>query len=264
MLLASLYAYAIYADLWSQTVVVMVLTACLAQALWQKARDALPFLLDPAAAPPSRVSTADGMMAAMLFFVLQAVAVLILVHGAEMAPGQAIVLGFAIAGALVYVLTRYTYWRTKTIGVPNVLPENAARALGWGAGLGIAAAAVGLAYLFVLRTTPWWPGQAPANAGVHIQAYWLLLLTVVLAPLCEEFIFRGLVFGGLRRSLGLPLSMVMSAALFAIVHPPMSMLPVFGLGLFTAFAYERGKGLLAPMLVHAIYNAAVVGYQLSL
>jgi membrane protease YdiL (CAAX protease family) len=44
----------------------------------------------------------------------------------------------------------------------------------------------------------------------------------------------------------------------------MSMLPVFGLGLFTAYAYERGKGLLAPMLVHAIYNAVVVGYQLSL
>jgi membrane protease YdiL (CAAX protease family) len=121
---------------------------------------------------------------------------------------------------------------------------------------------VGLAYLLVLRTTPWWPGQAQANAGVHIQTYWLLLLTVLLAPLCEEFIFRGLVFGGLRRSVGLPLSMVMSAGLFAIVHPPMSMLPVFGLGLLTAYAYQRGKGLLAPMLVHAIYNAAVVGYSI--
>jgi membrane protease YdiL (CAAX protease family) len=264
MLLAGLYGYAIYAELWWQTVSVMVLTVCLAQALWQKARDALPFLLDPAAAPPSRVSTADGMMAAMLFFVLQAVAGLILVRGAETAPGQAIVFGFAIAGALVYVLTRYTYWRTKTVGVPNVLPEHAGRAFGWGLGLGLAAAAVGLAYLLVLRTTPWWAGQAQANAGLHIQTYWLLLLTVLLAPLCEEFIFRGLVFGGLRRSIGLPLSMVMSAALFAIVHPPVSMLPVFGLGLLTAYAYERGKGLLAPMLVHAIYNAVVVGYQLSL
>jgi membrane protease YdiL (CAAX protease family) len=54
----------------------------------------------------------------------------------------------------------------------------------------------------------------------------------------------------------------MSAALFAIVHPPLSMLPVFGLGLCTAFAYERSKGLAAPMLVHAIYNAVVLGYQI--
>jgi membrane protease YdiL (CAAX protease family) len=33
------------------------------------------------------------------------------------------------------------------------------------------------------------------------------------------------------------------------------------LGLCTAFAYERGKGLLAPMLVHAVYNTAVLGFQ---
>jgi ABC-2 type transport system ATP-binding protein len=34
----------------------MVLTALVALALWQKARDRFPFLLDPTAAPPARVS----------------------------------------------------------------------------------------------------------------------------------------------------------------------------------------------------------------
>jgi membrane protease YdiL (CAAX protease family) len=54
----------------------------------------------------------------------------------------------------------------------------------------------------------------------------------------------------------------LSAALFAIVHPAVSIVPVFALGMCTAYAYERGKGLLAPMLVHAIYNGAVVAFQL--
>lgn len=87
---------------------------------------------------------------------------------------------------------------------------------------------------------------------------WLLGLAVLAAPLCEEFLFRGLIFGGLRRSMAVLPSAVLSAAIFAIVHPPIAMLPVFILGLCTAWSYQRSKTLLAPMLVHALYNAAMV------
>jgi membrane protease YdiL (CAAX protease family) len=55
--------------------------------------------------------------------------------------------------------------------------------------------------------------------------------------------------------------MLMSAAIFAVVHPPVSMLPVFVLGLCTAWTYERSKTLLAPMLVHAAYNAVILSLQ---
>ena len=56
---------------------------------------------------------------------------------------------------------------------------------------------------------------------------------------------------------------LLATALFAIVHPPISALPVFMLGLLAALVYERTRMLLAPMLVHAIYNAAVMSYQWS-
>ena len=56
----------------------------------------------------------------------------------------------------------------------------------------------------------------------------------------------------------------MSAAIFAVVHPPLSMLPVFVLGCCAAWTYERSKTLLAPMLVHAVYNAAVLAAQWQL
>ena len=48
----------------------MVLSLLLAFALWQKARDRLPYLLDADVAPPARVSTSDGLIAAMVFFVV--------------------------------------------------------------------------------------------------------------------------------------------------------------------------------------------------
>jgi membrane protease YdiL (CAAX protease family) len=262
MLLSSVYAYAIYAEQWFQTVAVLVLCACFAQAMWQKARDALPYLLDPAAAPPARVSTADGMIAALLFFVLQALAFIFLTRGAEVENGQAIVLAFPLAGALVYGLTRFVYWRSKTAGVPVLLAGRPAKVMSWGVGGGLAASLVALAYLHLLRSTQWSADAAQAGMGLHLATPWLFLLAVLLAPLCEEFIFRGLLFGGLRRSMGLVPAMAMSAALFAIVHPPLSMLPVFVLGLVTAYSYERTKGLIAPMLVHAVYNAAVLAFQL--
>ncbi len=106
------------------------------------------------------------------------------------------------------------------------------------------------------------PDTAARASQTHFAMHWLFLLAVVAAPLCEEFIFRGLVFGGLRRSMGMAPAIVMSAALFAIVHPPVSMAPVFVLGLVTAYAYERSRSLLAPVLVHAVYNGALLVLQL--
>lgn len=262
MLLASLYAYGIHAQAWWQSTVVLVLTAGLAQAFWQKARDTLPYLLDPAAAPPARVSTADGMIAVMLFFVLQGIGVWFMLHVLKLDPGAALLIAFSLAGAVVYLLARLVYWRAKTAGVPRLRGGPARSVLVLGLGIGVGAGLCGMAYLTVLQSTPWWHGDMLTAAGPHIRARWLLLLAVVAAPLCEEFIFRGLLFGGLRRSMGFVPAAMLSAALFAIVHPPVSMVPVFVLGLCTAFACERGKGLLAPMLVHAVYNAAVLGFQL--
>jgi membrane protease YdiL (CAAX protease family) len=77
----------------------------------------------------------------------------------------------------------------------------------------------------------------------------------------EEFIFRGQVFGGLRRSLPAWPSMAASAALFAVIHPPQAMAPVFILGLCTAYAAQRSRSLLAPMLAHALYNGGMLMLQ---
>jgi ABC-2 type transport system permease protein len=52
-----------------------------------------------------------------------------------------------------------------------------------------------------------------------------------------------------------------SAAIFAIIHPPYAVIPVFVLGVCAAVVYERTRILAAPMLVHAIYNATVLGFQ---
>jgi ABC-2 type transport system permease protein len=263
MMLASLYTYAIFVNNWPNRLVLMVLTGSLAMALWQKARDELPYLLDPVASPPARVSTADGLIAATLFFVVQGVVLVVFKSANEAIGLKQIVLAFGVSGGLTYVLARYTFWRTKTQGVPAIAGPGAGRAAITGLGVGVLAGALGIGYAVAVKTLGLWSEFKVASAvNEQGSVAWIFLLTVLAAPLFEEFIFRGLIFGGMRRSLRAPLAMAASAAIFAIVHPPPSMLPVFVLGLGAAFVYERSKMLLAPMLTHAVYNAMVVGFAL--
>ncbi len=257
LLLASLYTFALNSSEWHLRLAAIAQLAFLALALWQRASDSLPYLLDPSASPPPRVSAADGTLAAILFFLLQ-----FLFNGALALAGHPVTLpastlAFALAGAIVYSLARLLYWRSGTSGVPRLWHgswNGAWRgAFGWGALMALPALAAGVLWMAILRRH----GLAPAPAPLAAMA-WLAPLSILAAPIFEEFIFRGLVFGGMRRSLSAAPAMAASAALFAVIHSPLNMLPVFVLGLCTAYAAERSKSLLAPMLAHALYNAAML------
>jgi len=261
MLLCSLYVYGIYAQEWLQTIAIMVLTSGLSLALWQKARDALPYLLDPAASPPPRVALSDGLIAAVIFFVMQLLALLLLTRGKQ-ANVRDLALAFTLAGGLVYGAMRLVYWRYKTAGVPAVLATaphggvaGAVRdALKTGVAGGVVASVFGYAYLYLLHGTIW--ERAPVTGSL-----WYAAMAVLAAPVFEEFIFRGLIHAGLQRLVPSLAAALGSAAIFAIVHPAGAMAPVFVLGLCAAWAHGRSTSLLAPMIVHAIYNLTIVGLQ---
>jgi ABC-2 type transport system permease protein len=261
MSLSGLYVYAILTPQWLQRLVFVVLTLVLAFALWQKARDRLPYLLDPDAAPPPRVSTSDGMIAAMLFFVLQGIVALALTRGKGNLTGAQVLIAFSAAGAVTYLLTRWVYWRARTLDVPRMFGAPLMPSLRTGLIAGAIAVVVALGYLFALSQTSWVETTKRDGESFMDLGWWLLPITVIAAPLCEEFIFRGLIFAGLRRSFGLGVAVLASATLFAIMHPPLGMIPVFVLGVCTALAYERTRTLLAPVIAHAFYNLCVVGLQ---
>jgi membrane protease YdiL (CAAX protease family) len=266
MMLVSLYAYAIFSGTIWQRGALMILSALLAVALWQKARDQLPYLLDPSASPPAHVSLSDGLIAALLFFVLQALLALFEMQFAtpHMLTTNMVWIAFCGAGAVTYAAMRLVYWRAHTVGVPRVWTRGLPRALAWGLIGGITAALAGFLYIEIALALNAFPGMRHASLLTNRDAtLWLAGIAIVAAPIFEEFIFRGLIFGGLRRSFGFVPAAFASAAIFAIVHPPPSVIPVFLMGFAAAFAYERTGMLAAPMTVHAIYNAAVLGFQLN-
>ncbi len=83
--------------------------------------------------------------------------------------------------------------------------------------------------------------------------------SVIIAPIFEETIFRGLLFASLRRRWGFWLSGLLSAVVFAFVHGYglAGFLSTFTCGFLWAWAYERSGSLLPSMAAHALSNLLV-------
>jgi CAAX protease family protein len=99
------------------------------------------------------------------------------------------------------------------------------------------------------------PGQVAAD----------VLDSCVFAPLLEEPLFRGVLYGTLRLRLGPPPAILASAALFALAHGygVVGFASVFASGVLWALAYERTRSLLPGMLAHAASNVQATAIVLA-
>lgn len=82
-----------------------------------------------------------------------------------------------------------------------------------------------------------------------------LLLQIIgiglFVPFVEELVFRGLVYGKMRRLFSFRVAAAVSAALFALYHGNIVQLVyAFPMGLLLAWSYERWGSLSAPVLLH--------------
>lgn len=88
-----------------------------------------------------------------------------------------------------------------------------------------------------------------------------LLRSALIAPVCEELFFRGYLYGAFRRYGRLGATALVSLC-FALVHAfagaPGSLTAYALLGALLCLVTERTRSILAPVLVHACYNAALI------
>ncbi|MEY5020421.1 MAG: hypothetical protein RLZ22_1509 [Verrucomicrobiota bacterium] len=93
---------------------------------------------------------------------------------------------------------------------------------------------------------------------------WLMALAaVIVAPLCEELLFRGYLYPVAKKFTGPWLAACSSALFFAAAHGNLSaLLPLFLFGLLLVWMYERTGSLWAPIAVHFCFNFATVTVQM--
>lgn len=98
--------------------------------------------------------------------------------------------------------------------------------------------------LFAQATSPWLVG-------------YLVFFALVLAPVVEEFVFRGILFPFVKQCGSTKFAWIGVSALFALVHANApTILPLFVFALALTWLYERTDNLLAPIVAHSLFNGA--------
>jgi membrane protease YdiL (CAAX protease family) len=92
----------------------------------------------------------------------------------------------------------------------------------------------------------------------------MAVAAVIVAPLCEEIVFRGYLYPAAKRFTGPATAMFCSALLFSLAHGSLAMLlPLFLLGFAFAWIYERTGSLWAPIFAHFCVNGSTVLIQFA-
>ncbi len=125
-----------------------------------------------------------------------------------------------------------------------------------------------LLMLFVMLSVVWSDVLNPTKEklleqlGSNESEVLLLLsaaLTCVVAPICEEFLFRGYIFTALRNWRGTWVAALITAVLFGGVHagsaPALDLVPLAGLGFGLCVLYRYSGSLYTCIIAHSINNS---------
>jgi membrane protease YdiL (CAAX protease family) len=92
----------------------------------------------------------------------------------------------------------------------------------------------------------------------------LIGTALVVAPVSEEFIFRGYLFGVLCRYTGKWWALLISAMIFAAIHAHIpSLAGLFALAVTLTLVYLGTGSLWAAILMHSLFNAITVVFTLA-
>jgi len=122
-----------------------------------------------------------------------------------------------------------------------------------------------IAYNLAAQIIMQWWGMTPevqevtriiSGASGWPAKVYFVLLAVVVAPVVEEMLFRGVLLPALARLTGVRPALVIVAALFAVVHGLQmpAVVVFFILSIAFSLAYIHRGSLIAPVVMHALFN----------
>ncbi len=185
--------------------------------------------------------------------------------------------GLGIRGKAFYVLATYILMTAGGLTVLYFsirnyfpLPQDWFRFKGnrwfiWG--IGGYLVAIPLVLLISIINQQIWQGQGGSNPllSLALQAQDSVALLIffttaaILAPIFEEIIFRGFLLPSLTRYFPVWGAIALSSLLFSIAHLSLSeVLPLAVLGIVLGVVYTRSRNLLAPIVVHSLWNTGTL------
>ena len=92
------------------------------------------------------------------------------------------------------------------------------------------------------------------NAPVILKCF-IVFSTLLVVPVFEELLFRGLIQSVLAAYLKRPwLAIGITSVLFASMHPWTHFLGIFALSVCLGYAYEKSGSLMRSIFIHVLFN----------
>lgn len=94
---------------------------------------------------------------------------------------------------------------------------------------------------------------------LNMPFFLTFLLMAVYGPICEEVVFRGVLYQGYKRTSTVAKAMVFSALLFGIIHMNFNQAPyALVIGVLLVLLVEATGSIYASVIYHVIFNAQTV------
>lgn len=91
----------------------------------------------------------------------------------------------------------------------------------------------------------------------------MVLFAVVITPIFEELVFRGLLQSYLRNlNYGPWQSIFIASIIFSVLHPWMHLPALLVLSVAMGYAYEKSGSLLRPIFIHFLFNGLTIVFAL--
>jgi membrane protease YdiL (CAAX protease family) len=101
--------------------------------------------------------------------------------------------------------------------------------------------------------------RAPENKNLVV----LTVFVAIIGPVIEEIFFRGFTYKAFRARVGPGWAMAASAAIFSLMHLNfVALVPIFLLGIYLAYLYEKTGSLVPSMTAHMAHNIVMVTFTL--
>jgi len=172
-----------------------------------------------------------------------------------------------LLGELLILLPPWLIFKKRGLNFAMVLPWQPVSPVTAIMALVLVAGAVGMTSVFEILMMPYFPVPefleqmlTGLEAGSFAETAVLVLTAVLVAPLVEEFIFRGLLQNSLFYRYGsLVPAMIIPTVIFALFHVAYlfylpALLELLGLALLLAWLMAKTANLLIPVLVHGLFN----------
>lgn len=97
------------------------------------------------------------------------------------------------------------------------------------------------------------------NSNSSLEIIFMILCVILLMPMIEEILFRGVIFNALSSALPAWGAGMLSSAMFAVVHfDILYFLPLFVMGVALCYLRYKTKSLYLPIILHSLNNLVSV------